>query len=142
VLIAPILPGLSDDPEQLKAVVEACVAAGAVSISAISLHLRPGVREHYLAWLRQARPDLEGLYEERFSGRSGLRAYQPKAVQEALSAHVRRLVLEAEGRYDGARAVRVVDGDDDLQDRLAAQGIGRAAPHVQPAEPATQLSLL
>ena len=33
VLIAPVLPGLSDSPEQLEAVVKACVEAGARSIS-------------------------------------------------------------------------------------------------------------
>ena len=46
VLVAPVLPGLSDAPEQLEAVVRACVEAGATSISPVLLHLRPGVREH------------------------------------------------------------------------------------------------
>jgi len=143
VLIAPVLPGLSDGPEQLSAVVDACVAAGAVSISAISLHLRPGVREHYLGWLRDARPDLVRLYEQRFTGRGGPRAYQPKAVQEELSTQVRRLVRAAEGRYDGPRAVRVVeDGEDDMRDRLAAQGIGSSGPAAEPPPPAEQLSML
>ena len=58
VLIGPVIPGLSDRPEQVEAVVDACVAAGATSISAVALHLRPGVREHYLGWLASARPDL------------------------------------------------------------------------------------
>jgi DNA repair photolyase len=142
VLIAPVLPGLSDGPEQLSAVVDACVAAGAVSISAISLHLRPGVREHYLGWLQDARPDLVRLYEQRFTGRGGPRAYQPKAVQEELSTQVRRLVRAAEGRYDGPRAVRVVDGEDDMRDRLAAQGIGSSGPAAEPPPPAEQLSML
>jgi DNA repair photolyase len=143
VLIAPILPGLSDAADQLEAVVGACVTAEAVSISAIALHLRPGVREHYLGWLRGARPDLVALYEQRFTGRSGPRAYQPKAVQEELSAQVRRMVRAAEGRYDGPRAVRVVDGEDDLGDRLAAQGIGDQAPVPAIADdPGQQLTLL
>ena len=58
VLIAPILPGISDHPAQIREVVRASVAAGATDITAISLHLRPGVREHYLSWLGSARPDL------------------------------------------------------------------------------------
>src|SRR4051812_2654444 len=45
VLMAPVLPGLSDGDEQLAAVVDACVDAGATSITAMYLHLRPGVRE-------------------------------------------------------------------------------------------------
>ncbi len=70
VLIAPILPGLSDGEDQVRAVADACLEAGAVSITAIPLHLRTGVREHYLSWLSSARPDLAGLYEERFENRS------------------------------------------------------------------------
>src|SRR5207253_410701 len=51
VLVAPVLPGLSDRPEQLEEVVRAVVDAGAVSVSPVLLHLRPGVREHYMGWL-------------------------------------------------------------------------------------------
>jgi DNA repair photolyase len=87
VLVAPVLPGLSDRPDQLEAVVKACVEAGARSISPILLHLRPGVREHYLSWLAQVRPDLLPLYEERYP-----RAYASKGEQQALSALVHGLV--------------------------------------------------
>ena len=94
VLVAPVLPGISDSPEQLEAVVHACAEAGAVSISAISLHLRPGVREHFLAWLRANRPELVATYERRYR-----RAYLPSAEQEAVSALVRRATAEAQARY-------------------------------------------
>ena len=62
VLIAPVLPGLSDSLEQLTEVVEACVEAGAVSVSPILLHLRPGVREIFMPWLEGYRPDLAERY--------------------------------------------------------------------------------
>jgi len=125
VLVAPILPGLSDAPEQLEAVVDACVAAGAVSISAIPLHLRPGVREHYLGWLEGARPDLVALYRKRFEGRNGPRASQPKAVTEELSDRVRRLVRDAERRLGMPRRAHVVDtADGDRRRTLVEQGIG------------------
>jgi DNA repair photolyase len=88
VLIAPVLPGLSDADEQVTAVAEACRAAGAASVSIVGLHLRPGVREHYLSWLSQMRPDLMELYDSRF--RRG--AYQPKREQERLSALVAAVV--------------------------------------------------
>jgi DNA repair photolyase len=136
VLIAPILPGLSDSPEQLRAVVDACVAAGAESISAIPLHLRPGVREHYLTWLRSNRPDLLPLYEQRFTARTGPRSYQPKAVAEALSAQVLGLVREAERRVGGRRRAHVVDsGDGDRRRILAEQGIADATPAPDEAPP-------
>jgi DNA repair photolyase len=64
VLIAPVLPGMSDSPEQLTAVVDACVTAGAVSVSTILLHLRPGVREVFMPWLEGYRPDLVERYRE------------------------------------------------------------------------------
>jgi len=103
VLMAPVLPGLSDTDEQLRPVVEACVAAGAVSISAIALHLRPGVRRHFMAWLAGYRPDLVAEYEHRFR-----RAYLPTVDQAALSQRVRAMVSDARGRWDPPRRHRTV----------------------------------
>jgi DNA repair photolyase len=93
VLVAPVLPGLSDSPEQLEAVVKACVEAGASPIASILLHLRPGVREHYLDWLGGARPDLVPAYEELYQ-----RAYAPKAAQDRVSRMVSELVERHGGR--------------------------------------------
>jgi DNA repair photolyase len=92
VLVAPVLPGLSDGDDQLEAVVKACVEAGAVSVSAILLHLRPGVREHYLGWLAEARPDLVPMHEQQY-----VRSYAPKATQEALGRRVSALVARFGG---------------------------------------------
>jgi len=129
VLVAPVLPGLSDGTDQLREVVEACVAAGAVSISAIPLHLRTGVREHYLGWLAAARPDLAGLYAQRFEGPKGPRAYQPKAVQEELSERVRRIVRSAERHMTPSRPVPFVESaSGDMRRHLVEQGVGDDAP--------------
>jgi DNA repair photolyase len=92
VLIAPVLPGLSDAPEQIEAVVKACLEAGARSIYPILLHLRPGVKEQYLPWLARTRPDLLPRYQRLYP-----RSYAPKRVQEELSALVRDLVAEHGG---------------------------------------------
>ncbi|MGH8935029.1 MAG: LAGLIDADG family homing endonuclease [Acidimicrobiia bacterium] len=89
VLIAPVLPGLSDAPEQIEAVVKACLEAGARSIYPILLHLRPGVKEHYLPWLARTRPDLLPSYRRLYP-----RSYAPKRVQHDLSALVGDLVAE------------------------------------------------
>jgi DNA repair photolyase len=93
VLVAPIIPGLSDRPEQVDEVIAGCVEAGAVSIASVALHLRRGVREHYLAWLAGARPDLVGEYRRRYRG-----SYLPAAEQEALAARVRTSVARARTR--------------------------------------------
>jgi DNA repair photolyase len=87
VLLAPVLPGLSDRRDQLEAVVRACVEAGARSISPVLLHLRPGVREHYLEWLREHHPELADDYRRRYT-----RAYAPNAERAALAQTVRDLV--------------------------------------------------
>jgi DNA repair photolyase len=85
VLIAPVLPGMSDAPEQLKDVVSACVAAGAVSVSPILLHLRPGVREVFMPWLEGYRPDLVARYDELYTSSyasPGARARLSQAVDD------------------------------------------------------------
>src|ERR1700722_2632996 len=87
VLVAPILPGLSDGDDQLRSVVEAAADAGAVSISAVALHLRGSVRGHYLEWIDRVRPDLSALHRERF--RSG--AYQKQAERDRVADVVRNV---------------------------------------------------
>jgi DNA repair photolyase len=87
VLMAPILPFLSDSDEQLDATVEAIAAAGAAYVSPIVLHLRPGARQWWQAWLRREHPDLLPRYAELY----GERAYAPKAYQRDVSDRVRAL---------------------------------------------------
>jgi len=72
VLVAPILPGLSDAPEQLDAVTRACQDAGAVSITRVGLRLRPGVKEVYYAHLAQTHPHLVDWYKRLYGTRVSL----------------------------------------------------------------------
>ena len=87
VLMAPILPGLSDDPAQLRAVVEEVLEAGALSVSPILLHLRPGVREEFMPWLERSYPDLVPRYRAMYR-----RPYGPKAERDRLTSLVRSMV--------------------------------------------------
>jgi DNA repair photolyase len=91
VLVAPVLPGLSDHDDQLAEVAEACVDAGATSISAMYLHLRPGVREHWFDWMGRALPDRVAEYEARYAGR----AYLGARHQKELAARFERMVAAA-----------------------------------------------
>jgi DNA repair photolyase len=93
VLVAPVLPGMSDGPGMVEEVVKACVDAGAVSVSSIYLHLRKGVKEHFMGWLQDARPDLAATYAARYR-RS---AYLDKDAGAELSARVRDAVAGAGG---------------------------------------------
>ena len=86
VLMAPVLPFLTDSPEQLEATVAAIAASGATHVSPIVLHLRPGAREWWQAWLARERPDLVPRYAELY----GTRTYAPPAYSEKIAALVRR----------------------------------------------------
>ncbi|MGH2719568.1 MAG: radical SAM protein, partial [Actinomycetota bacterium] len=86
VLMAPILPGISDAPEQLAATVAAAAAAGATHITPITLHLRPGVKEEFWPWLEANYPDLVPLYQTNYR-----RSYAKKDVSERIGAQVGEL---------------------------------------------------
>ncbi|MEX0989567.1 MAG: radical SAM protein [Actinomycetota bacterium] len=86
VLIAPVLPGISDDPRMLREVVRAAIDAGATHVSPILLHLRPGVREEFLPWLAETYPDLVPRYEAMYQ-----RPYAPLADRKALGRTVGRI---------------------------------------------------
>jgi DNA repair photolyase len=92
VLMAPVLPGISDRPEQLRQVVEAAIDAGATHVSPILLHLRPGVREEFLPWLEEQHPDLVPRYLDMYR-----QPYGPKAARDALGKRVSSMVAAAGG---------------------------------------------
>jgi DNA repair photolyase len=125
ILMAPILPGISDSPEQLRAVVRAAADAGASHLTPITLHLRPGVKEEFLPWLEEAYPELLDGYRRLYRGSNA-----PKAVREAIADRVR-----AEKRRHPAFASPTTPSTA----RRLPDHPSRAAPD---PEPATQLSLI
>ena len=62
VLIAPVLPMLTDGDDDLERVIAAVAEAGATSASVMALHLRPGAREWFLRWLGEQHPELVEPY--------------------------------------------------------------------------------
>ena len=82
--MAPILPGLSDKPELMADVVKAARDAGATGIWTNLLYLRPGTREHFLAYLARDWPELVPRYQALYDGR----AYLGKAELEPLRREV------------------------------------------------------
>ncbi|MDT4945298.1 MAG: hypothetical protein QOH14_2031 [Pseudonocardiales bacterium] len=83
-LIAPVLPGLSDGADQLREVAEAVRGAGGRVLGVLPLHLRPGVREHFLGWLAEFDPQLHADYLRRYAGTS----YAPERYAQRLRALV------------------------------------------------------
>ena len=88
--MAPILPGLSDRPEQLAEVVKAVRAAGATSVWANLLYLKPGTKEHFLEALARDWPEELERYEQLYARR----AYLPRAEVDPVRDEVRSLARE------------------------------------------------
>jgi DNA repair photolyase len=97
--MAPLLPGLSDQPGSIARVVAAAREAGACGIWANLLYLRPGTREHFLACLDRDWPELLPHYERLYARG----AYLPEAESRPAKETVRRLARE-----HGIRDRRVV----------------------------------
>lgn len=102
VLVAPVLPGISDGQAQLEALARALVEAGVEHASPIVLHLRPGVKQEYLSWLADVRPHLLGRYDQIY----GRRAYAPKAIQNEITARFRTAFDSARRRAGRAVTAR------------------------------------
>ena len=98
VLIAPLMPGINDAPEQVEKIVELALEAGAVHLGGQTLFLRGSTRDVFFEWLREHRPDLVPRYEKLY--RRG--AYLP----------------EDRAPRDRARGRRAVDGEGALRQPL------------------------
>jgi DNA repair photolyase len=87
VLMGPVLPFLSDSPAQIERTVRQIAQAGASRVSPVVLHLRPGAREWFMAWLAERHPELVKPYRQMY----GSGAYAPKDYQQRISAMVAEL---------------------------------------------------
>jgi DNA repair photolyase len=87
--MAPILPGISDKPEQLREVVKAAREAGATGIWTNVLFLRPGTREHFLEHLAEDWPEQLEYYLELYNGRAYLQSAETKPLRQQVAALAR-----------------------------------------------------
>ncbi|WP_344029961.1 intein-containing Rv2578c family radical SAM protein [Pseudonocardia kongjuensis] len=88
VMVAPVLPWLTDSAEALDALLADIAAAGASGATVLALHLRPGTREWFLGWLGREYPALLPRYERLY--RRG--AYAGRDYREALARRVAPLL--------------------------------------------------
>jgi DNA repair photolyase len=86
VLIAPLMPGINDSPEQVQPIVDRAREAGATFLGGVALHLRDEVRDVFFGWLEAKRPDLIPKYEQLYSGD---RAYMRPAQRRRATRAVR-----------------------------------------------------
>ena len=121
VLMAPILPGITDRPRMLREVVHAAIDAGATHVSPIMLHLRPGVREGFMEWLVGTHPNLVERYRDMYP-----RSYAPPSARRELRGRVDSLVRSLGGTPPRANPSRW----------------SRREGHGSAPAPATQLTLM
>jgi DNA repair photolyase len=86
VLLAPILPGITDSAASLEAVAEAAADYGAAFLGASTLRLAPVVKQEYLGWVNGTYPDLVQRYERAYVGTNA-----PQEYQRALDERVERI---------------------------------------------------
>ena len=100
VLVMPVLPYLTDSIAHLDRLLGMIAEAGATRVAYTALHLRPGAREWYLAWLEREHPELLPRYREMYA-RS---AYPPKEYRVWLAGRIvpllRRHGLDRRPRMD------------------------------------------
>jgi len=83
VLLAPILPRITDDTASLARVLEAARDAGAAFVHHGMLYLGDVTRDAYFAYLERRRPELVPRYREIYAG-----TYAPRALAREIDARV------------------------------------------------------
>jgi DNA repair photolyase len=102
VLVAPLMPGINDAPEQVAEILELATQAGAAYVSAIGLHLRGETRQVFMDWLAQDRPDLLERYRQLY--KRG--AYAPPAERKRLARLVRIAEVSSWRQGEGEAEIR------------------------------------
>jgi DNA repair photolyase len=159
VFLAPVLPGLTDGTAELDSALEAIAGAGATGVTVIPLHLRPGAREWFMAWLGREHADLVPRYEQLYARR----AYVPAEYRSWLAQRVAPLLAKhGLDRQSGGTARKAdpaiasgVPGDPDVGfpagslpvaglPGVRPKGDARPVPACRPTTPAPgeQLSLI
>ena len=100
-MLAPVLPGLTDHRDGLRRVVEAACEHGASYVHDNVLYLKPGTKEWFMPFLREAYPHLSERYAKYYRG-----AYAPESYTTQVHETVKRLRtefgLDAESRPTGS----------------------------------------
>jgi DNA repair photolyase len=98
VLIAPLMPGINDDPDQVRPIVERARKADATFLGGVALHLKGEVKDVFLGWLEAKRPDLVPKYEQLYGSRAFMRPEQRKRATRAVKgwgrARLRRALAD------------------------------------------------
>lgn len=111
VFVAPVLPHLTDSVAALDELLGEIAAAGATGVSVVALHLRPGTREWFLAWLAREHPELVDTYANLY--RTG--AYVDPSYRRLLAQRWAPLVRRHGLAPRRGRPASGVPGDDEAE---------------------------
>ncbi|WP_370375386.1 intein-containing Rv2578c family radical SAM protein [Isoptericola sp. b515] len=109
VMVAPVLPWLTDSTDHLTRLLDAIADAGATGVTVVPLRLKPGVREWYLQWLAREHPDRVAGYRRVFARgadvHDGYRDWlwqrvRPLLEERGFAGSAHRAASGATGRYD------------------------------------------
>jgi DNA repair photolyase len=100
IVIAPLLPGINDNAEQIEEIVRAAEDAGAESIDALPLHLRGATKRVFLDWLRATRPELLPRYEALYGDGSEMRRDEHHRLTQLVTPRGRTWEERIRERFD------------------------------------------
>lgn len=135
VFVAPVLPHLTDSPEQIDALVARLADAGATGVSGIGLHLRPGAREWFFAWLARHRPDLGPVYERLYARGANLPADYRRTLARRVADAARAHGVGSGAMLDATNPVRGVPGQAEASFPAGSLPAGGHGPAPVEAEP-------
>jgi DNA repair photolyase len=139
VLIAPLMPGVNDHPDQVRPIVERARKAKATFLGGVALHLREEVKDVFFAWLEEKRPDLLPRYEQLYRDRSFMRPEQRKQATRAVRGwgrgRLRSALVDRSDNPAGKSATRAggAVGGPTPEEPLATAGGGGSPAATGPA---------
>ena len=134
VLVAPLMPGINDGPEQVAPILEMASEAGAAYVTGIALHLRGDVKSLFFEWLREHRPDLIPLYKRLYQRG----AYLHPDERRRISQLVKGPELSPGERMQGTFAPRGANDRNGAGARAGpgdSRGAGKTAGAGRPPDP-------
>ncbi|SHG13438.1 intein-containing Rv2578c family radical SAM protein [Streptoalloteichus hindustanus] len=113
VFVAPVLPWLTDSVAALDDLFGAIAEAGATGVTVLPLHLRPGAREWFMAWLEREHPKLVPGYRRIYARGSYADARYRKWLAERVRPLVRKHGLETKGSARKESPLRGISSDEE-----------------------------
>ncbi|MGH9309944.1 MAG: radical SAM protein [Vicinamibacterales bacterium] len=117
VLMAPIVPGFMDRPEQLEATVKAVADHGARFVGANVMYLKGGTKDHFLGFIRREFPEMLEGFERMYAG-----AYAPQGYAASIAAMMRTLQKRYDVSARGKRPPAPAEPDNEMVERKEENG--------------------